>query len=103
MPARIGWESAKANRVPMAVLWFLATMLHLVGSRMTETTNATATVCGFCNAGPVSLTVNGRKMGSLAPDDVNCVIWKDVSLSAGANRIELEAGSLKACATWNRR
>lgn len=82
--------------------WNSEPMLHLVGSRMTETTNAIATVCGFCNVGPVSLTVNGRRMGSLRPDDVNCVIWKGVPLSLGVNVVELRANELQATANWMR-
>ena len=82
--------------------WNPEPMLHLVGSRMTETTNATATVCGFCNVGPVTLTVNGRSFGTRSPDDVRCVIWKDVPLSPGSNAVELRADGLRAVAKWTR-
>ena len=82
--------------------WNPEPMLHLVGSRLTETTNSAVTVCGFCNAGSVTLTVNGRVIGTQVPDKVKCVVWRDVSLTQGDNRIVLTCEALRAAAVWKR-
>ena len=82
--------------------WNPEPMLHLVGSRATETTNALATVCAFSNAGDVSLSVNGVPFGTKAPDEVKCAIWKDVPLMRGKNRIEVKCRGLSASAVWTR-
>ena len=82
--------------------WNPEPMLHLVGERMTETTNAAATVCGFSNAGDVELFVNGVSLGAKSPDEVKCVIWRGVPLVRGKNRIELRCGAMSASAVWTR-
>ena len=83
--------------------WNPEPMLHLVGTRMSVTTNAAVTVMGFSNLpGPVSLTVNGRSIGTLPSDDVKSVIWRDVPLALGDNRVELRSGGRSAVADWRR-
>ena len=90
------------HKTPKDAFWFYKAnwnpepMLHLVGSRRESVTNGTTTVLGFCNAGKVTLSVNGRKIGEKLPDDRMAVIWDDVNLQHGQNRIELSAGTLKA-------
>ena len=76
--------------------------LHLVGSRLTETTNAVMNVLAFSNVGDVTLTVNGRAVGTVTPDGVKSCLWRDVPLVMGANRIEISAGALTRKATWTR-
>ena len=51
------------------------------------------------NAGPVTLSVNGKRIGELAPDDRMTVIWDGVPLQPGKNDLALSSGSLKASAT----
>ncbi len=62
----------------------------------------TATVMGFSNVGDVMLKVNGETVGTLCPDEVKTVLWRDVPLAPGANKIELSAGGCTATAVWNR-
>ena len=76
--------------------------LHLVGSRMTETTNATMNVMAFSNVGEVTLSVNGKLAGKATPDKVMSCVWRDVPLEPGSNKIEISAGSLKRSACWKR-
>lgn len=76
--------------------WNPEPMLHLVGSRRTFWTNAVTTVLGFCNAGDVTLTVNGLVVGTKAPDDRKAVIWDGVVLRPGRNEIVLTCGGLRA-------
>ena len=93
------------HKTPKDAYWFYKAnwnpepMLHLVGSRRSVTTNAVATVMGFCNAGPVTLSANGKIIGELAPDDRMTVIWDGVPLQPGKNDLALSSGSLKASAT----
>lgn len=83
--------------------WNAEPTLHLVGSRMTETTNSTMTVMGFSNIGDVTLSVNGREVGRQTPDEVKTVIWRQVPLKKGANDIRLEASGRTAEARWERK
>lgn len=93
------------HKTPKDAFWFYKAnwnpepMLHLVGSRRNVCTNGTTTVFGFCNAGKVTLSVNGREIGEKLPDDRMAVIWDGVALQPGENKIELSAGTLKASAT----
>ena len=80
--------------------WTQDPVLHLVGSRMTETTNAVATVMGFSNLGAVTLEVNGQVRGTLKPDEVKTVVWRDVPLAKGPNAIRLMSAGREASAAW---
>lgn len=82
--------------------WTKEPLLHLVGSRMTSTTNSAVAVMAFWNGdGAVSLKVNGENYGSLQPDGVKTVIWRGVSLRGGDNEIEVSAGGMSRSAHWN--
>lgn len=83
--------------------WTKQPKLYLVGCNMTETTNAVANVMGFSNVGPVKLTVNGKVVGTQAPDAVKTVVFRDVPLAPGPNAIRLDAHGLNAAATWTRK
>ena len=82
--------------------WTKTPVLHLVGSRMTETDRDSIYVMGFSNVGPVRLTVNGKDFGVREPDAACGVAWEHVPLSLGVNRVSLAAGGLTSEATWNR-
>ena len=82
--------------------WNPSPELHLVGERMTETTNALATVMAFSNVGRVKLFVNGRLHGEKDPDSVNTVLWTDVPLADGVNEIQVRAGNFLKVARWRR-
>ena len=74
--------------------WSPEPVLHICSQRAEQTTNAVATVIGFCNRGPVTLTVNGRRVGTHKPDEVKVVRWEDVELKLGENVLELSAEGL---------
>lgn len=76
--------------------------LHLVGARMTETTNAVMNVLAFSNVGAVTLSVNGRTIGTVEPDRVKACLWRKVPLVPGPNKIEISAGGLTQTAVWTR-
>ena len=72
--------------------WSKESVLHVCSQRMSETTNATATVVGFSSCGDVTLLVNGSVAGVKTPDAVKVVRWEAVPLAEGENVIELRAG-----------
>ena len=71
--------------------WSKEPVLHVCSQRAEETANATCTVVGFCNAGPVTLVVNGEVVGTQSPDSVKVVTWSDVPLREGENVVVLRA------------
>lgn len=97
------------HKTPKDAYWFYKAnwsgepVLHLVGARRKETTDAETAVFAFCSAGPVSLAVNGRPIGVKVPDDRKAVIWDGVALAPGQNEITLTSGALRATATLTRR
>ena len=80
--------------------WTKTPVLHLVGSRMTVTTNAVISVMGFSNVGPATLTVNGRELGTKTPDEACGLLWPDVKLDAGRNTIRLLSADRTCGAVW---
>jgi len=88
--------------------WNPEPMLHLCGKRMLkkvprivrrgkpdEKLDETIEVVAFSNVGDVTLSVNGRVVGTKTPDAVKAVEWKDVALELGLNEITVEAGGMK--------
>ena len=82
--------------------WTDEPILHLVGRGLACTTNETVNVMGFSNVGEVRLSVNGKAVGTLMPDDVRTVVFRNVRLEPGENAVALESGGLVARAIWNR-
>ena len=82
--------------------WNAARELHLVGLRMSETTNAALTVMAFANRGPVRLTVNGRDCGVREPDEVQTVFWDSVPLDLGDNVVKVMDAEGETGAVWRR-
>ena len=71
--------------------WSQEPVLHVCSQRAKTTTNATCTVVGFSNVGPVALSVNGTVVGTKMPDEVKVVRWENVALTPGEHRIVLKA------------
>ena len=72
--------------------WTKTPTLHLVGKRMKTFAGDRLNVLAFSNVGRVTLSVNGAVVTAKDPDEVSTVLFKDVALSAGKNRIEVTAG-----------
>lgn len=81
--------------------WTKTPVVHLVGQRMKDCGRDRISVMGFSNQGPVTLTVNGRVIGTETPDAVMTVIWPEIRLEPGENRVEIRAGGRTSSATWN--
>lgn len=97
------------RNTPKDAFWFYKAnwnpepLLHLVGMRMASTTNATATVLTFANVGAVTLSVCGRDVGTQEPNEVKTVLWRDVPLRMGPNRVVVRSGDLVREAVWTRK
>ena len=96
LTAKDAWWFYKVN-------WNPEPQLHLVGTRLTETTEPSTTVMAFSNVGPVKLYLNGRLYGEMSPDSVNTVMWEKVPLQMGVNEVEVLAGDFRKTARWTRR
>ena len=83
--------------------WNPEPMLYLCSKRMIEADSEHVTVMGFSNIGAVTLKVNGRTVGTQKPDEVNSVVWENVSLIAGDNEIELSVGDRVERSMWRYR
>ena len=80
--------------------WNPEPMLYLSGKRLDNANADKVMVRGFSNVGDVTLVLNGRVYGTLKPDAVNTVTWRDVPLAEGVNTIELRAGGLTDACSW---
>ena len=85
------------------VNWNPEPQLYLCSKRMIDADADKVTVMGFSNVGDVTLTVNGKVVGTQTPDEVKSVIWNDVVLKPGVNCIELSAGGKTDFCTWRYR
>lgn len=93
--------------VPKDAYWFYKAnwnpepMLHLCGKRLTATTSGRVDVTAFSNEDrEVTLFVNGRRIASRKPDDVNTVVFKDVPLTLGENGISVVSGDRTDSCAW---
>jgi beta-galactosidase len=68
--------------------WTDKPMVHIASHRMTPRRLAVTGVEVFSNCGTVELTVNGKSLGSAAPDNVKVFRWQNVTLQPGRNEVE---------------
>lgn len=81
--------------------WRDEPMLHLVGERLSVTTNESVRVMAFSTVGDVTLEVNGARIGTASPDAVRTAVWDGVKLRDGDNRIRISAADGRSVeATW---
>ncbi len=69
--------------------WNPAPMAYIASRRLTARTQSTTDIKVYSNCGRVTLKVNGKKVGTMAPDDVKVALFKNVSLRKGDNVIEV--------------
>lgn len=68
--------------------WNPEPMVYIEGHRATDRSRAVTDIRVFSNCEEVTLTLNGRKVGTLKPDAVKCCTFHNVALDRGDNRIE---------------
>lgn len=78
-------------------------VLHLCEKRFTQRKADKVFVRAFSNVGPAELFVNGESVGIAQPDALRVLVWKDVPLVSGENRVELRSTDGKASdiCIWN--
>ncbi len=76
--------------------WNPEPMVHIASRRFTPRKEAVTDVKVYCNAPEATLYINGVKVGKAVRDGMCRIVWPGVELSAGVNRIRVEARAGKA-------
>jgi beta-galactosidase len=71
--------------------WSDEPVLYITSRRFTERTNAVTDVKIYSNARDVELSLNGNSQGRRNNGTNGVLLWKDVNLSSGENRVEARA------------
>lgn len=71
--------------------WNPELMVHITNSRFTDRTIPETEVRIFSNMDNVELFVNGKSQGSKKKDELNRIVWENVSLNKGQNEIKAVA------------
>lgn len=85
--------------------WNPEPMLYIAERRNNIRHNKTAAVKVFCNAGTVSLWVNGKVYPKKGPDDLKTILWDNIKLQPGKNTILVRSVTggkvLEDSCVWN--
>ena len=71
--------------------WATQPMVHIAARRMTPRHEAMTEVQIFSNCEEVTLSVNGKVLGTQAPDNSKVARWPGIQLQSGSNKIEVTA------------
>ena len=80
--------------------WTPEPMLYIADRRFTRRSHAVTDVKVFTSLAEATLYVNGKKVAKLKADDMHRIIYKDVQLAEGDNKIEVRSGKLSDECTW---
>ncbi|WP_342382281.1 glycoside hydrolase family 2 TIM barrel-domain containing protein [Bacteroides ovatus] len=75
--------------------WNPEPMVYITSRRFTRRTNPKTDVKVYSNLSEVTLYVNGKKQGTMRPDEMRRIIWNDIKLDKGQNDIRVEGKSGK--------
>lgn len=75
--------------------WNPEPMVYITSRRFVRRTNPQTDVKVYSNLSEVTLYVNGKKQGTMKPDEMRRIIWKDIKLDKGQNDIRVEGKSGK--------
>lgn len=85
--------------------WNPEPMLHISSRRFTERPNPQTQVKVFSNLKEATLYINGKKIGTTKRDNLNRIIWDNITLSPGKNEIVVKGKSgkqmLEDACLWN--
>ncbi|RGC86931.1 DUF4982 domain-containing protein [Bacteroides sp. AM23-12] len=73
--------------------WSTEPMIYITSRRFTERPEANVQVKVYSNLRENTLYVNGKKIGKQKSDSLHRVVWQNVTLSKGENRIRVEGKS----------
>lgn len=71
--------------------WSPQPTVYITSRRFAERTEKTVPVKVYSNAPAVKLTVNGKAVGSVKPDELKRAVWPEVTLKPGVNTITATA------------
>ncbi|CUP35332.1 glycoside hydrolase family 2 protein [Bacteroides thetaiotaomicron] len=84
--------------------WSTEPMIYITSRRFTERPEANVQVKVYSNLRENTLYVNGKKIGKQKSDSLHRVMWQNVTLSKGENRIRVEgkskAGVIEDTCVW---
>lgn len=84
--------------------WSTEPMIYITSRRFTERPEANVQVKVYSNLRENTLYVNGKKIGKQKSDSLHRVVWQNVTLSKGENRIRVEgkskAGVIEDICVW---
>lgn len=70
--------------------WNPAPMLYITSRRFVKRTHPVTDIKVYSNLKEVVLYVNDKRIGKMKPDYLKRIIWKDIKLNEGKNRIRIE-------------
>ena len=84
--------------------WSTEPMIYITSRRFTKRPEASVQVKVYSNLRENTLYVNGKKIGKQKSDTLHRVVWQNVTLSKGENRIRVEgkskAGVIEDTCVW---
>jgi beta-galactosidase len=81
--------------------WNPEPMVYITGRRFVNRRQPVTDVKAYTNLPSATLYVNGQKIGKAKTDELGRLMWKDIQLSEGENRIMVKAGKLSDECVWN--
>lgn len=70
--------------------WNPEPMVYITSRRFVKRNNPQTDIKVFTNLKEVTLYINGKKIGTMKPDEMHRVIWKDIKLDEGRNMVRVE-------------
>ena len=80
--------------------WNPEPMVYITDRRFTDRKHGLTDVKVYTNQPAATLYVNGKKVAKQKADDIHRIIFKDVQLAEGDNKIEVRSGKLSDECTW---
>lgn len=74
--------------------WNPEPMLYIAARRYTQRGEGVTDVKVYTNQAKATLYLNGKKLQTARKDDINCIVFHDVTLKEGENTIMVKAGKL---------
>lgn len=75
-------------------------VLYITSRRHTRREQKSTPIKIYSNHGAVTLTINGKVIGTQKPSDMRIALWDDVELEEGENVIEVSAGKHTDTCVW---